>query len=131
MADEQTTSVKVSETVWRELHSRKQLGDTMDDVLRRELGLGVDIGADDLPQETAEYLAALDVDDDERDAVEAMWRHVRDEAPVSPQDIRDDVFPSHKSGKENADWWWKKLSEHLDDAPRIDRASQRRYEFVG
>jgi len=129
MADEKTTSVKVSETVWQELHSRKQLGDTMDDVLRRELGIGVDDDSD-LPRAVAEYLDQLDVSADERDAVEAMWRYVREDAPVSPQDIRDDVYPGHEAGKGNVDWWWKKLSEHLDDAPMVDRASQRRYEFA-
>jgi len=128
MANEKTTSVKVSETVWRELHSRKQLGDTMDDVLRRELGLVVDDG--DLPAPVAEYLADLDATAAERDAVEAMWRYVRDEAPVSPQQIRDDAHAGHETGKDR-EWWWKKLSPLLDDAPRIDRASQRRYEFDG
>jgi len=128
MADERTTSVKVSETVWQELHSRKQLGDTMDDVLRRELGIGVG-GGSDLPRDVADYLDGLDLSTSERDAVEAMWRYVRDAAPVSPQEIRNDVHPGHEAGKKK-EWWWKALSPALDDAPQVDRASQRRYEFV-
>lgn len=128
MANERMTSVKVSETVWQELHRRKQLGDTMDDVLRRELGLDRD---GDLPDEVAAYLHGLDVTPAERDAIEGMWRYVRDEAPVSPQDIRDNVFAEHSAGKDSVEWWWKKLSEFLDDAPGVERTSQRRYEFVG
>jgi len=127
MADERKTSVKVSESVWEELHRRKQLGDSMDDVLRRALGVGVDADSD-LPRDVAQYLDQLDATPAERDAVEAMWRYVREHAPVSPQDIRDDVHPGHETGKDT-EWWWKKLSPLLDDAPRIDRASQRRYEF--
>lgn len=107
---------------------RKNPGESFDDVLRRELGLETD---GDLPVDVEQYLAELDIDDEERDAVEAMWLFVRQNAPVSPQEIRDGVYPGSEAGKGNRDWWWKKLSPLLDDCPQIDRASQRRYEFEG
>jgi predicted CopG family antitoxin len=121
------TNIQISNTVWRELNGRKQPGESFDDVLRRELGLPADSV---LPRNLIAYLEQLDINDEERDAVEAMWRYVREHAPVSPQDIRDDVHPGHESGKDR-EWWWKKLSPLLDDAPRIHRASQRRYKFGG
>jgi len=121
------TNIPVSDEVWKQLNIRKEPGESFDDVLRRELGLDT---TSDLPREVDTYLAQLDVSDSERDAVEAMWRYVRDESPVSPQDIRDEVHPGNETGKDT-EWWWKKLSPFLDEAPGIDRASQRRYQFVG
>jgi len=106
---------------------RKNPGESFDDVLRRELGLETD---SDLPVDVEQYLAELDIDDDERDAVEEMWLFVRQNAPVSPQEIRGGVHPDNQTGKDT-EWWWKKLSPLLDDCPQIDRASQRRYEFEG
>jgi len=34
-----STNIPVSDEVWRELNSRKNPGDSFDDVLRRELGM--------------------------------------------------------------------------------------------
>jgi len=34
-----TTTIQVSEDVWKELNNRKKLGDDLDDVLRRVLGM--------------------------------------------------------------------------------------------
>jgi len=122
-----STNIPVSDEVWKVLNVKKEPGESFDDVLRRELALDT---TSDLPREVDDYLAELDLSAAERDAVEEMWRYVRDHGPVSPQEIRDDVHPGNEAGKKR-EWWWKALSPHLDDSPQVDRVSQRRYEFVG
>lgn len=42
----ETTNIEVTEAVWTELNSRKQPGQSFDDVLRAELGLPQEVEAE-------------------------------------------------------------------------------------
>lgn len=128
MADDKTTSVKVSETVWKELHRRKQLGDSFDDVLRRALDLDSD---GELPEDVERYLAGLDERDDRRAAVRACYEFVERVGTCAPQDFKEQVQPEHPAGRESANSWWRVVGPLVDDCPRIKRPKEKRYEFDG
>lgn len=78
-----------------------------------------------------DVLSETDHQKAEREALVAIWRYIREEGTVSPQDLRDDVHPEHTTGKENAKWWWKKLSPTVEELPGVVRESQRRYVWTG
>jgi predicted CopG family antitoxin len=121
-----STNIPVSEQVWRELNSRKNPGDSFDDVLRRELGL---VNHHDRADAEA-AAAATGLGEDWQAALVAVWEHLREVGEASPSDIRDAVHPEHPcdSGQQ---WWWKKLSDEIDQLPGVERASQRRFEYTG
>jgi hypothetical protein len=119
-----STNIPVSEQVWRELNSRKDPGDSFDDVLRRELGL-----VDHYDRADAEAAAAATgLGDDWQAALVAVWAYLREVGEASPSAIRDAVHPEHPCDS-GEDWWWKKLSGELDQLPGVERVSQRRFEF--
>jgi predicted CopG family antitoxin len=121
-----STNIPVSEQVWRELNSRKNPGDSFDDVLRRELGL---VNHHDRADADA-AAAATGLDEDWQAALVAVWAYLREVGEASPSDIRDAVYADQPcdSGEE---WWWKKLGDEIAQLPGAERVSQRRFEYTG
>lgn len=131
MADHETTTITVSIDVWRELQQRKDPGDSFDDVLRAELGLPVAVSPDELAVGDArQALDGRDLEEDEREALLAVWRFVREEGRVSPQDIKETVYPDHSAGK-GEEWWWKTLKGEIESLPGIERPKQRTFVWTG
>jgi predicted CopG family antitoxin len=121
-----STNIPVSDEVWRELNSRKNPGDSFDDVLRRELGL-----MDEDRRQHAEAAAAdTGLGEDWQAALVAVWAYLQEAGEASPSDIRDAVHPEQPcdSGEE---WWWKKISGEISAMPGVERVSQRRFEWTG
>jgi len=119
-----STNIPVSDEVWRELNSRKNPGDSFDDVLRRELGL-VD---EDRRQQAEAAAADTGLNEDWQAALVAVWDHLREVGEASPNDIRDAVHPEHACDS-SPEWWWKKLGGEIAAMPGVERVSQRRFEF--
>lgn len=125
MATDRTTSIKVSEEVWQELNGKKRLGDSFDDVLRRELGLDDD--RDDDP------VADLDLAESKADAVRAMYEFVKAQGETTPKSLKAEIFDEYPATYEGSgpDYWHRQLAEYLEQLPGIERPSQRRWVFDG
>ena len=118
-----STNIPVSDEVWRELNSRKNPGDSFDDVLRRELGL-----VDEDRRQRAEAAAAdTGLGEDWQAALVAVWAYLQEVGEASPSDIRDAVHPEEPCDS-SPEWWWKKLSGEIAAMPGVERVSQRRFE---
>lgn len=121
-----STNIPVSDEVWRELNSRKNPGDSFDDVLRRELGL-VD---EDRRQQAEAAAADTGLDEDWQAALVAVWAYLQEVGEASPSDIRDAVYAEEPCDS-SPEWWWKKLSGEIAAMPGVERVSQRRFEWTG
>lgn len=126
MAEKRVTSIKVSEEVWQHLNGQKRLGDSFDDVLRRELGLEDE--RDDLDDDP---VAELDLDESKADAVRAMYEFVREQGETTPAALKDEVFPEHPATYKGSgpDYWHRTLAEYLEQVSGIKRPSQRRWTY--
>jgi DNA-binding transcriptional LysR family regulator len=117
------TNIQVSQEVWTALNRQKRPGESFDDVLRRELGVGP-TDRDGLDA----ALAELPLDEEWQAAARACHAYIREHGEVSPQELRDAVHPEVPVGS-SAEWWWKKVGGELEQLPGIVRTSQRRYEW--
>lgn len=125
MADERVTSIKVSEEVWQHLNGQKRLGDSFDDVLRRELGL------EDDRDDSEDPVAELDLDESKADAVRAMFEYVREQGETTPKALKEEVFPEYPATYEGSgpDYWHRQFAGYLVELPGVERPSQRRWVF--
>ena len=115
-------TVNVKPDTWHELNIRKKPGDSFDDVIRKALGLDHDGIEDDLE--------ALDLNDEEKEAVRAMYEFVRDRGETTPKEITAELQQRYPAGKQNEEWWWKSFCDPLVELPGIERPSQRRVVFI-
>lgn len=135
MADRDTTTIQIDADTWRALNSRKNPGESFDDVIRRLLGKPA---RDDAPTgDTDDFAASVraqldDVDDETTDAVIACVEYLRAAGEASPGDFRENVFPDNSAGSTNGDWWWsKKIRPHFETLDEVDYVNQRTIRFAG
>lgn len=67
------------------------------------------------------------------EAVAAIAAYLRDEPEqwASPQEIRDALHEEYPAGKENPEYWWKRMGEWLEHVDEVDHVHQRRVEWAG
>lgn len=73
-----------------------------------------------------------DCPDADAEAVVAIAEFLRDEPDqwASPQEIRDAVHDEYPAGKENPEWWWKRMREWLEHVDEVEYVHQRRVEWA-
>jgi len=113
---------------WRSLY-REIIQVGLDEVRRRQHG---DVSVADVRDviETLEPRDSSHVTDVEADALVAIWRYIREEREVTPQEIKTEVYTEHGCGH-TEDWWWKKLGPLVNELPGVERANQRLFVAVG
>lgn len=151
------TTITVSDEVWRYLHDKKDLGDSMDDVLRREFGL-IDENDEheeehdqpeeqldepefeEQPSEIQELLRAWrpgrDAEEREQikaDAIEGVeW--VRDQNyAVAKSDVIAAVYDENEIEVAADSWWRKRVRKALDELEEqgLVKKDGRKYRYVG
>lgn len=118
-------TVRVDDEVWKYVNVRRDAGQSMNDVLRDELGLDDDRDADPV--------ADLNIKESKADAVRAMAEYVREEGETTPKALKQDVFPEHPATYEGSgpDYWHRQLGDHLEAIDGVERPSQRRWVWTG
>jgi hypothetical protein len=148
------TNIAVSNDVWRELNSRKQPGESFDDVLRRMLAVKTDSAeADDennTPRTQAKpEVAELDlpgsVDADAAgDAVAAAVNELRERGSATKGELVSAVMPAHDLGYDSqaaveqvatsgeryrGAWWRRVVKPALEQDDRVEKPSGGRSEW--
>lgn len=60
-----------------------------------------------LPQQLENAIATLDAPDEpERAAVYAVCYYLAENGPATPETLREEVYPEHAAGYEDAEQWW-------------------------
>lgn len=154
MAD---TNIPVSDEVWSELNSRKQRGDTFDDVLRRVLDMNGGAGDDviDTPDiaidsggraEESEASVELPEDlpstvdpADARAAIEAAVDYLEREGGATMREIVRDVMPGHPLGYDVPElgdgerfrgaWWRRVVKPALELHDSVEKPPRGRSEW--
>jgi len=111
------TNIAVSDEVWMELNSRKQPGDTFDEVLRRELGLesgdanlrSVSVDSVELPSDESPY----------KEQVETAVAIVRQSQERVPKSTILEAVPEAKIQDESL--WQKHIRPTLDERGDVVR----------
>lgn len=124
------TTVEVSDEVWRHLNSLKAPGDSMDDVLRRELDIGDSGGrssarqppqldAEDRVAESAEPEIVLPEElphsierSQAREVIGRVLELVDDHGPLQRKEIVDRLDESHSLGYDMSNRrgaWWRRI----------------------
>lgn len=149
------TNIQVSDPVWSELNSRKQPGESFDDVLRRVLeldGEASDTAAYEQTTRTATQAADVDLPDGleaeierwrgemERNDVDGIDTRVRAaravgelvvNGGVSRSEAIDELLPEHGWGASEETWWEKAGKRRFGEVDSIqwDQSAQK-YQVV-
>jgi negative regulator of replication initiation len=153
------TNIQVTDAVWSELNSRKKPGESFDDVLRRELGIGDVHSESRKPKQdaqpaarTAETAETVALPDDleaeidrwrsemERNDVDDIDTRVRAaravgqlvvDSGVSRSEAIDELLPEHGWGSSEGTWWEKAGKRRFSEADSIqwDQSAQK-YQVV-
>jgi len=153
------TNIQVTDAVWSELNSRKKPGESFDDVLRRELGIGEAHSESESQHETAQPAArtvetadpvglpdGLEAEIDrwrgemERNDVDDIDTRVRAaravgelvvNGGVSRSEAIDELLPEHGWGASEETWWEKAGKRRFGEVDSIqwDQSAQK-YQVV-
>jgi len=146
------TNIQVSDPVWSELNSRKQPGESFDDVLRRVLeldGEASDTATYEQTTRTATQAADVDLPDDLEAEIE-RWRGQMERNDVDDIDTRvraaravgqlvvdggvarseaiDELLPEHGWGSSDDTWWQKAGKRRFSEVESI-QWDQRAQEY--
>ena len=116
----ETTTIEITKENWRRLNTRKQAGDSFNDVINRLLS-DVDVQGDELEGDQGDVDGDLDelVDkvgrewqgdtDERRKAALAALEWLRnDGGPAGASDFRGALLPSYAVDGQNETTWWRK-----------------------
>lgn len=86
------------------------------------------------PDDVEAALDALDLDDDRREAVQAMYEYLRDAGTARKSDFTGEVYPDYPAGYGSAGGWWNALGKDaLGELPNVRKPPEGRpmWQWVG
>lgn len=99
-----------------------------------ESGVEATDRSESTPEDVSTALDALDLDADRREAVRAIYEHLRDAGTARKSDFTDEVYPDHSAGYQSPGGWWNALGKDaLGELPDVKKPAEGRpqWRFTG